>query len=241
MDYIHSNYLLRFDELSEGRDLKHWLVPFGVSGPALTRMRKDGTKPSVDTLLAISRAENTSVDWLLYAHGAPFITNNVMDDTDGYRLLNGMLEKTGWRGYLVNGKDVLGYSLVLVRAGHDVVKGKTIDYSIVEIIAGRLGPKTQAEFLNRLDAPKYLKLKPDEFQRLTSGHMGNYELLGWRGEPGLLSAAIDIDSTNDYQIKEPAKNFAELSDSEQLLIQKYRRLSTTAQAQLLTIADTLKS
>jgi hypothetical protein len=239
----NDNYFLSIlDELSGGRNKTPMLQDAGLTKGTISRLI-NGDPPSIDILTALAHTENASLHWMTERRGAPYRVNRIANDVEGCRLLDELLGEGGWSGYqFTDGAGAI--CLVLTQPGVYEIKGRSVHYTIVEILAGDIGEKTLERFI-RVSAEGLAthtaEISQDEFDRLSSGHMGNYELLGWRDEHGLVHTATPADQQSLYQMGEVRTGYAKtLDDSERRLIGRFRTLTPQAQKQLLQIADTLK-
>jgi hypothetical protein len=151
--------------------------------------------------------------------------------------------ETDWTIHRLTTTDEPGYCLVLTQPGQYEIKDRVVNYTIVEILAGHLGQAT-AKRLQKAMAKglrvRHGEIADDEYQRLTTGLMGNYELLGWRESPGLLNTTLPMEADELKVADEPA-GYAEdtLKSDERRLLNKYRKLTEVDRRRLLAIADTL--
>jgi len=242
----HSNFLSKLDYLSAGRNKTPWLQSIGLTKGTISRLINQSGDPSETILRTLYHSENASLHWLTEGKGHPFLVNRVLSDAEGAALLAELLEESGWTIYLVTGSGCVGYTLVLTQPGQYDIKGRPVDYTLVEIISGNLGAKTQEEialeaaFENRCHQ---LEISQDEYQRLQSGEMGNYELIGWRNERGLLDTALPLFTSQLDKIADSPADYrsSDLTADEQRLLKRFRGLTPADQKKLLIIADTLNT
>ena len=178
------------------------------------------------------------MNWLTRGIEPPYRIIKAMDDREGLAALQSLYKYAPWQTTLIDDPNRLAYCILLTQPGQYTLKARLIDYTWVEILAGHLGPDTRAECLQHFPATKHLTLDPDQFQRLASGWMGNYELLGWRDKRGLIDGAKPITDPASLTINESPADYAHLNPEEQRLIRQYRQLSITDQQRLLGILDT---
>jgi len=241
MSADHNLFLSKLDELSGGRSKTPWLQSVGLTKGTISRLI-NGDQPSLDILTALARTENASLDWLSNDRGAPHRVGIVSSDIDGWVLLDELLQETGWT--LFQFSDPTGaLCLVLTQPGEFEIKGRAVPYTIVEILAGAIGPQTMNRAISAMSdgtVSMSAEISEDEFDRLTHGHMGNYELIGWRGEHGLIHTATATKSEIMTQVAEVRDDdMTGISRSEMQLINRFRKLSVQDQQRLLKIAETL--
>jgi transcriptional regulator with XRE-family HTH domain len=213
----------------------------GLTKATVDAIRNQGRTPSADVLMALSRCDNVSLHWLTDGRGSPYRINLIVSDADGWAILDELFQENSWILYEFT-HPTSGVCLVLTQPGEFEIKGRVVSYTIVEIIAGDIGRNT----LDRVacaekDGMQILsaEVSEDEFDRLVSGMMGNYELLGWRNERGLIHTAIKGAPGILDQVEEQRIEYGHnLNNVEKLLIDKFRSLSVPDQKQLLSIAET---
>ena len=200
-----------------------------------------GDTPSLDILTALARTENASLNWLAENHGNPYRVSRVTNDAEGWLLLDELLQETSWALYqFTNATGTC--CLVLTQPGEFEIKGRTVPYTIVEILAGEVGPKTRERFVQAAEDGFRLhaaEISDDEFDRMSKGRMGNYELLGWRDTHGLIHTAIPGDAKALGTVAETSAEYhRSINDSEKRLLKRFRELSPDAQKQLMKILET---
>ena len=242
MKKTHRNFLSILDELSGGRNKTPWLQDAGLTKGTISRLI-NGDSPSLDILSALARTENASLHWLTEDRGSPYRVIRVASDAEGWLLLDELLQETGWALYqFANATGAC--CLVLTQPGEFEIKGRTVPYTIVEILAGEIGPKTRERFVQVAENGFQLyaaEISDDEFDRLGTGHMGNYELLGWRDAHGLIHTAIPGDSKALSTSAEKSSEYQQaITESESRLLKRFRELNPDAQQQLIQIAQTFK-
>jgi transcriptional regulator with XRE-family HTH domain len=67
-----------------------FIIPLGITQPALSQMEKGLTFPSVDTMQNISKSYNVNLNWLLIGTGKHFNIGNA--DPDGFQVLKDEIE-----------------------------------------------------------------------------------------------------------------------------------------------------
>lgn len=240
--FDHRSFQSKIDHLSFDRDKWPWLLSIGLTRGTINRLLNSDQAPSESTLRAIMRSENASLNWLTEDKGSPYMVNRVLDDQEGTDLLESFFEEPGWAGTLIDSNDYPGYAIVLTQPGQYSLNNRSVDYTIIEIIAGVMGPLTRACFDQHIVNQKHLELPSDEYLRLISGLMGNAELLGWKDRAGLLNNAVIMKSVDMDRVAEQTTIYESdsLENNERLLLKKYRNLDKDDQQRLMTIADTLK-
>jgi hypothetical protein len=234
-----SYFLSILDELSGGRNKTPMLQDAGLTKGTISRLI-NGDPPSIDILTAIARMENASLHWLTERRGTPYRVNRIADDAEGYRLLDELLAEGRWSGYQFS--DGAGtICLVLTQPGGYQIKGRSVQYTVVEILSGDIGEKTLERFIRASVEGMEVysaEISQDEFDRLCNGRLGNYELLGWRNEHGLVHTATPAEKKALHQLKHRT-DAGLLSDTERRLLELFRHLAPKAQQQLIQIAKTL--
>lgn len=221
-----------------------WLESVGLTKGTIYALTNLTRPPSTDVLTSLARTENASLRWLTESRGAPYRVTRVTEDAEGSLLLDELLEEPGWAGYQFT--DQAGTRcLVLTQPGEFAIKKRQVPYTIVEILAGHIGPKTLKRFIQAASDGHNLyaaEISDEEFDRLSKGHMGNYELLGWRDEPGLIRTAVPSDvKAVGASIEKPSESQRPTTNSEKRLLKRFRELSPDAQQQLMKIVETFKN
>ncbi|MBD3609038.1 MAG: hypothetical protein HUJ30_00655, partial [Gammaproteobacteria bacterium] len=130
----HTNFLSRIKFIIGGRDNYPWGMALGFGKSTIGAMVNEGKAPSGPTLSNIARAENASLTWLLEGKGQPFLVNHYDRYEDALDYLSAMLEEEAWQPYMIT--DGARYAMVLTLPGQFESKGKMIDYTLLEVVAG---------------------------------------------------------------------------------------------------------
>ncbi|USF88761.1 hypothetical protein [Candidatus Endoriftia persephonae] len=244
MPSAHNDFLSKINFLSGGRYITPWLESTGLTKATINALRNAGRTPSSDVLRAISRTENASLIWLTEGKGAPFYVAYALSDEDGAELLDALCEGDGWVIAIVTGEHSEGFTLLLAQHSHFEIKGRRVDFTQVEIIAGHLGKATleRAAQATETGSRLYtLKITDEQYERLERGAMGNYELIGWRKEEGLFANAQAWQETDTLdQFTPTADTEDHLTKQEKLLLKIFRRFSDEDKKRLLAIAESLQ-
>ncbi len=181
------NLIDRLDFILGDRKKHSWGNSIGLLRGTIDNLFKTGEAKG-ETLAKIGRCENTSITWLLEGKGTPYLVAKCNSDDEAADYLNGLLEEKGWLAYICEAPDRNALVLSLP-ASFKTKKEETINFTVLEIITSP-GTKT----LNRLkqaNIPSHtLSLNSDRFNRLSTGWMGNQELLA------LLTTAQQINSVD---------------------------------------------
>jgi len=218
-----------------------WLESVGLTKGTIYALTNLTRPPSTDVLTSLARTENASLRWLTESRGTPYRVTRVTEDAEGSLLLGELLEESGWTGYRFT--DKAGTScLVLTQPGEFAIKKRQVPYTIVEILAGHVGPKTLERFIQAAGDGHQLysaQISDDEFDRLSKGQMGNYELVGWRDEHGLIHTAVPVDAKALSTVAKTSSEYhRSITDSEKRLLKRYRELSPDVQRQVIKILET---
>lgn len=96
-DFLHlvMDFLQRLDFLLDGRKKYEWGGEVGLNRGVIAGMFDKGALPGWETLTAISRSENASLDWLTTGRGAPFYVHRHTDD-GAAEVIRQMLSDENW-------------------------------------------------------------------------------------------------------------------------------------------------
>lgn len=178
----------RLDAVLHGRRLNPWCKAHGLSKGTAGRMI-EGQTPGPEILSLIMRIENVSITWLLEGIGAPFL---VSEYTDGYAdILQEWLDYGGRPAYIVT--DRHDAAVILVQPAQHEYRGKTIDYSAIQITHGNI-KASEIDVINRFPEIYLKPVSSAVLDAIKRGDMGTWQLLGDMHHPGLLSDAELIDS-----------------------------------------------
>ncbi len=244
MTFRHNDFLSKLRLLSGGRNTTPWLQSIGLTKGTIHGLTNEGRDPSSDVLRAISRTENASLHWLTEDKGDPFYVTYALSDEEGAKHLDALCEGDGWVIAIVTGEHSEGFTLLLAQHSHFEIKGRRVDFTQVEIIAGHLGKATleRAAQATETGSRLYtLKITDEQYERLERGAMGNYELIGWRKEKGLFANAQawqETDTLDQFTPTDDAKDH--LTKQENRLLKIFRRFSDEDKKRLLAIAESLQ-
>lgn len=198
--FEHKTFISRLLFILGERDRYPWGDALGLTRGTINRI-SSGHVPGPEILGAISRSENVSLSWLLEGVGVPYRVARCQSDTEACALLTQHLnDEPGWAIHLIACEPA--FAVVLTNPCQIVSGNKTVDYFCVEIISGA-GPDTVRVALEaRTSNPvRRLRMSSKDLQRLSTGWMGNLELLGWRNTPGVLAQAKPVvDSPPDLAL-----------------------------------------
>lgn len=159
----------------------------------------EGRIPTADTLTAICRAENCSLSWLLDGKGAPYLVGHCDSDEECAERLDDLLAENGWSVYLLT--DGERHALALVQPGQFDVKGRPVDYAILEMLAGPFGNRVAIQLSGCITSGtpvSHVRLPAEHMTRVCRGEVGTHELL--QREGGLLRFAVPATSHRQASI-----------------------------------------
>lgn len=202
-----------------GRKKYPWGERIGLGRNAIQAL-SSGRMPTAEKLLPIVRADNVSLSWLLDGRGDPFLVSHDESAEQLAHHLRDLLDEEDWTVHLVTSPTRAVF--VLTQPGQYQVGQRWIDYTIVEIVAGPLGPAVVEALAEALPGDQILHVQTDTetVDRLAGGWMGNRELLGDEEQPGLLSRCTHI----GLDVLEAAAADT-TSSEERVLLEKFRRLT----------------
>lgn len=200
-----------------------------------------GVVPSADALAAIGRAENVSVSWLLSGKGAPFLVSLLPSDAELAEHLEALADEDGWTWTLLDSE--AGRCLALTQPGQFEIKGRAVNYTIVELVCGPVGAASLAVLAGRAPADRRYRVhvSAGTLQRIRHGQVGTYELLQKDG--GLLRDAEpwDIDALIDRRAADGAEPAPEAcTGDERALVSAYRKLSDAHRKVVLSTIQALE-
>lgn len=191
----------RLEFLLAGRKKHPWGQALAISQGVITTMF-DGTAPHPDVLSVISRVENVSLSWLLDARGAPFVVVTPADSDEAAGYLDTKIKSEAWSCCIFT--DDNEYVVVMARPDTITARsGQVINFISTEIIGGACCNEDVITFLFGVDGLvtlSQLKMSTPDLHRLKSGWMGNYELVGWRDHPGIMSDLPQITTLEELSI-----------------------------------------
>ncbi len=158
-------------------------------------------------------------------------------DEDCAAHLDELLAETGWTIHLVT--DDHRVTLVLTQPGQFDVKGRPVDYTILEILAGPIGQATLARVRESGCALRLANVHHEILDAINSGQMGTYGLTG-----GILAQAREIGPghpvlSHDRAAK-PGHEYS-VSGDEAELIEAFRHLDTPRRRAALAAVKAMKT
>lgn len=221
---------------AEEREKHPWGKALGITQSTIGRMTKEQHVPNAEILTRIARAENASLNWLLSGTGAPFLVVCARSDTEARDLLQQHLtEESGWAIHILTGE--AAQAIVLTQPCRMQTDDVEIDYTCVVILSGAGAKTINAAFAARTrHSVRVLRLTQDQMQRVSTGWMGNLELIGWRHHTGLLADAVPVQDTDIEftHVAEPSTRYG-LAKDERELLDFYRELTDDKQQALLRL------
>lgn len=223
-----------------GDNDKHpWGDRLGISPTKISNMfRGEGHIPNHESLALIRRVENVSITWLITGDGAPYVVSRCQLDAEACELLRQHLkDEPNWAIHIAACEP--DFTVVLSQPCRIKSGERDIEYFCIEIISGA-GPDTlHVAFEARQKHPVFLlRLRRAEFQRLSTGWMGNMELFGWRHTPSLLDQASPLVDTAPIfalpHVAEPRAVYG-LPTDERELLDVYRELPEAKKKAVLTL------
>lgn len=233
---MHQSFLSRIEFILKGRALYSWGQSLGLKQGTINRISK-GHVPGPDILPMISRTENVSIHWLLEGAGAPYLVSRCQSDAEAHeRLIQHFSDEPGWAIHLV--VSAPEFTVVLTQPCRTVSGQRTVEYTCVEIISGA-GPNTVRGVLDeRVSRPVFVThMGRKDIQRLSTGWMGNLELIGWRHHTGLLADAVPVQGTFEAElarVAEPSAPYG-LAEDEREMLDLYRNLPDEKKHAVLTL------
>lgn len=205
-----------------------------MSTGAISHTLKEGRAGS-DLLRALARTERVSLRWLDEGRGAPYVVARMTSDSEATAYLDELFAED-WRVVVATADDAT-FAIILEQPGSYQLKDKTVEYRIVEVLAGNISIETVRWLTQRDRGLWLLRLTPDDMRRLSDGQMGNIELFGFhdprKSSRGLIERAQSTVHDSAYmalfnppqEVREPHGMPAHLSYDEAILVQKYRQLA----------------
>ncbi len=182
---MQKEFLARFDLVREGVRPTTWCNASGIGRGSLTSMKRGGI-PNGATLATLLRVARVSSNYLLAGFGAPFLVSRCDSDREAAHLIP-RLAGAGAHATLVRHDHHL--TLVLHLAGSEGQPGAEECMPHLEVVAGALGEQAVAALFDRTGEVCHLPVSRDTGQRLVTGWIGNYGLVGHGSQPGLLASA----------------------------------------------------
>ncbi len=218
---MNQSFLSRINKILGGRSRYPWGEQIGLGRGAVSSLFR-GSVPSGETLSLICRAENVSLSWLLEGMASPFLVGVCHSDEECAEHFGELLAEKDWTIHLVT--DDHRVTLVLTQPGQFDVKGRPVDYTILEILAGPIGQATLARVRESGCALRLANVHSEILDAINSGQMGTYSLTG-----GILAQAREIGPghpvlTQD-RAAEPCAEYS-VSGDETELLEAFRSLDT---------------
>lgn len=228
--------------LKGSRHVSAWERSAGIARGNLDRAIKDGHL-SDENIIKLRQYENLNVNWLLCGDGSPYQYSVFPSDvTLSEQLQAHCADEVGrWALTVVQRKsDLVFCAVVLSMPGQYLAKAKDIeswiDYSIIEVLCGPIGHYCFAAILGNVwAATTQLLLDDHDAARLCTGFIGSYELTK---DPGILMSATAV-STELFDLQlglDEDETYQTITDSERVLVQNYRKLTSADKARLSVIA-----
>ncbi|MDR9834902.1 hypothetical protein ACIPLR_15830 [Herbaspirillum huttiense] len=171
----------RLEFLAAGRALHGWAKSIGLPKISIENVMK-GNGLSYESLAHLHRVENVRTDWLLEGRGSPFSVNACLCDESADELLDELLAER-WEVDVITDESRVAIVLsqpaqVQVKDGKDSAghqKYRDINYRLVEIVCGALGPKAIARATS-FGIHRVLQIGSDMMRELERGKLGSYFL-----------------------------------------------------------------
>lgn len=203
----------------------------------VTRLFNFGEIPGPEYLIAIAKAENVCLNWLLTGAAAPYIVYCAHSDGEVAGLAESFLldAPLSWTVYWITGGE--WSALALHRPDQYELKDELIDYDRVELIAGPIGQQT----LDALRRAGILQIREVTVPaatmiRLFSGEIGTYAMVR---PDGLFERYQPLNLRDGPEIREKSGGYV-LEPDERILLEKYRRLKPADKTRIIAIGDALR-
>ncbi len=167
-----SDFSNRLDLLLSNRSVYSWGVRIGLAKATIAHL-KNGGEPRGDTLRKICAIERCSIEWLSTGKGSPFEVNNTQDADETFRAVAELIGMSSQVLLVHDG------SRVAIAIGTPLEAGST-SYTEWRVIAGPVNADV-LEVLKLEASISVAHAPPSDMQRLISGEMGNWELIGVLG------------------------------------------------------------
>lgn len=222
---MNQTFLSRIEFILDGRTQYPWAEAVGIGRGVMSRIR-DGFVPTAESLIAICRAENCSLSWLLDGRGPPYLVGRCDSDEECAERFDELRSEKGWSVYLLT--DGGRHALALVQPGQFDVKGRPVDYTILEILVGPFGNSVAMRIgdciVSRIPV-SHVRLPVEHLSRVYRGEVGTHELM--QREGGLIRFAVPATSHRQASIAllavaEPAGSY--IDNNEKKLIAAWRSL-----------------
>ena len=207
-DGMH-DFFARFHFLLSGRQPYPFGEGAGINRGTISRVLK-GNVPTHESLASLVRVENASISWLLEGKGSPYLVTYCQNDADCREMLDAWLEEDGWTLHLVMVNSLS--SLILTQPGQFDNKGKMIDYTIIEILAGPMAEKTMDRIIeaqNNGHPVMTVRVSPTVATKIYKGRMGTYALLHAPGAPLRPAEPMRLNVTEGDPVTYNLKNAVE--------------------------------
>lgn len=172
----------RLTRLVGDRKIYPWAKSIGVSKGTIESIMGKGGMPGAETLGMIQRSENARLDWLLEGRGTPYYVTVCATDQAARSVLQDLLSDEQWEVTAVS--DTQRLAFVLSQPGGYDVKDRHFDYTILEVIAGAIGPQSITEVRNRfvhhmgVTGLYYAQIEANQMRQIENGEVGTYHLFG---------------------------------------------------------------
>lgn len=188
----------------------------------------DQHSPTLERLTPAVRIERLSLSWLATGEGSPFIVYTARDDDAAHERVDTLLADQPDMKVVVAISGV-SYALILHAPAENVADGETYHWQQVEVISGVLGKRTADRVAW---GSTYLMMDRRDFDRLTSGWMGNAELFGWEAQPcGLIEHARPGAPRPLDQVREPGADYGDAMRQQALDAEALRLLHKLSPAE----------
>lgn len=173
---IKNTFLDRLHWLLGGRKPHPWGAGIGW-GTGVIYKTMQGVIPGHAYLIALARAENVNLNWILTGEGRPYLVATCRDDEEAADLIKAHLaDAADWSVFVLRSGDRTGIAMTL--PGSYGLKGKDYPYTAIEVITGPIGPKTllalQKHRLNKTAA--MVDMSSEEMESLERGELGTWDL-----------------------------------------------------------------
>lgn len=232
----------RLSFIAADRKMHPWAKSIGINRGTVEAMMNKGGMPGAETLRAINRCENASMEWLLEGRGNPFYVTACGTDLDAREALADLIESETWEATIVTDENRM--ALVLTQPGSFDIKDQRIDYTILEVIVGTIGRQTISDLRNRavhaagISQFYYVNTDVDTMNKLEGGQLGTYRIC--LAADALLSTKSPV-LVNAYLVEKLEKFIKPSSGPKTMqetdLIESFRSLSADEREAVLKIAE----
>ena len=177
-----NNFQKRLKNLLLDRKITPWGRHLGLSSGTITALT-DGRIPGSDILGLIARAERCSLNWLTTGNGRPFSAGRHITQHEFTSALQAHLEDSDdWQISIIIADAFPEHTVVIFQMPGSIdYKGKTVDYTIMEIECGRWSQNAAALFGSSTQCTSYHinDSNPEassEFGLIVAGFAGTYRI-----------------------------------------------------------------